>query len=90
MSEALEYNNQSYDHKLFCKNWATHDVLQIREIIGKDGEILQFAQFKRKYQGRRTILDYHRLVYNIPHIYTSEQLINNYKIYDRNELELCS
>ena len=80
--EPFWYNNQSHDSTLLSRLWARHGILQSMDVIGDDAEILQFAQFKQKYQVGVTIWVKSILVYNIPQIgkKKSNQLINHYLI----------
>ena len=43
-------------------NTGSDSILKIWDIIGDDGEMIQFAQFKQKYQVKGNILDYYKLV----------------------------
>lgn len=68
-SEPLWFNRHFSKPYLFFSDWARHNVLTIKDILGVDGKVLNFTDFKNKFAVSGTILDYNRLLHNIPRLW---------------------
>ena len=80
MAEPLWYNDKFNNPYLFFESWARHNVLYIKDFIKEDGTLLKFEDFKQKWHIKGTILDFNRVLQNIPTTWLEKLRANNESI----------
>ena len=72
VNEPLWFNTNFSNSNLCILQWARCNILSINNIINEEGNLFSFNEFKQKFNVRGTVLDYERLIRNIPEEWRSE------------------
>lgn len=64
--EPLWFNDKHRNTSLFYEAWAKKNICTLNDIISENGMVMTFDEFKANYSIHGTVLDYNRLIHNIP------------------------
>ena len=66
VNEPLWYNPKCNTGELLIQNWFRKVVRNVRDLLNGKGQVLNFQEFKEKYNVKGTLLDYERVLHCIP------------------------